>query len=96
MKDSQHNSLRSADTPPIGLDIRPDREEMVRRIEKNINTVWARWCDDFSDRTPHEVLAMVTYQYAKLYYELVERVEANEESITDFEKFLDDALHHVS
>lgn len=86
MKDKQqHITIQIADQPPIDLDIRPDAEQLVRRAERSVNLVWNRWCSDFKHKSPTEVLAMVTYQYAKLYYELIDRIEGDEKMLTDFD-----------
>lgn len=92
MKDLQHITIQIADQPPIDLNIKRDTEEMVRKTEKSINKVWATWCNDFKQKSSTEVLAMVTYQYAKLYYELLAKIEANEKTVADFEKKLDTLL----
>lgn len=86
MKDKQqHITIQIADQPPIDLDIRRDAEDLVRRAERSVNKVWAKWCADFRHKSSTEVLAMVTYQYAKLYYELLDRIEADEQTLTDFD-----------
>ncbi len=95
MKDQQHITIKIANQPPIGLDIQRDREEMAHRVERNVNKVWARWCQDFRDRKPEEVLAMVAYQYAKLYYELQEQVDGCQGMLNDFEQELDRLLLDV-
>ena len=95
MKDQQHITIKIANQPPIGLDIPRDREEEAHRVERSVNKVWARWCQDFHDRKPEEVLAMVAYQYAKLYYELQEQVDGSLEGLADFEQQLDKLLLDV-
>lgn len=91
----QHITIQIADQPPIHLDIRRDAEEMVRKTERSINKVWTRWCADFKQKSPTEVLAMVTYQYAKLYYELVERIDKDEKMLSDFDAELSRLLLQV-
>lgn len=77
------------------LDIKRDQERSIRDAERSLNKMWAQWCEDFPDRHPHEVLAMVAFQYARHYYSLSKRVTENEDAITKFEKDLDDILLRV-
>ncbi len=95
MKEQQHITIQIADQPPIDLDIRRDAEEFVRKTERSVNKVWAHWCNDFKQKSPSEVLAMVAYQYAKLYYELVERIDRDEKMLTDFDQELSHLLLEV-
>lgn len=94
-KNQQHITIKIANQPPIGLDIPRDREEMAHRVERSVNKVWARWCQDFRDRAPEEILAMVAYQYAKLYYELQEQVDSSHSTLAAFEQELDRLLLDV-
>lgn len=91
----QHITIQIADQPPIDLDIRPEAEEMVRKTERSVNKVWRRWCSDFKAKSSTEVLAMVTYQYAKLYYELVDRIDSDEKMLSDFDAELSRLLLEV-
>lgn len=74
------------------LDIPRDQEALVKKAERNFNKVWAKWCDDFSNLSPEEVLAMVAFQYARYYYSISHTVESNEKAIKDFENKLDEIL----
>lgn len=91
----QHITIQIADQPQIDLDIRPEAEELVRKTERSVNKVWRRWCADFKHKSPGEVLAMVTYQYAKLYYELVDRIDRDEKMLSDFDAELSRLLLDV-
>ena len=54
----------------MALRIPASQEETVRWAEKNINTLWERWSakDEFKDKTSAEILGMVTFRFAELYY----------------------------
>lgn len=94
MKELQHISIRVAGQS-FDLDIRRDQEPAIRNTERRLNKLWARWCEDFPDRHPHEVLAMVAFQYARYYYSLSSTVNSNEEALVNFEHALDDILLRV-
>ncbi len=76
----------------FALDIPRDQEAIARKAERNFNKVWAKWCGDFKNLPPEEVLAMVAFQYARYYYTISDSVESNEKAIKDFENKLDEIL----
>lgn len=67
-------------------------EELVREAEYNVNRVWQTWRSEFDTKTSKEVLAMVAYQFAKLYYQLLRNVKDNRHLLADFEAELDRLL----
>lgn len=74
------------------MTIQPETEEIVRIAERNVNKVWTKWSHDFEGRTSKEVLAMVTFQFAKAYYQLMDQVNRRERVLADFESQLDTLL----
>lgn len=71
MTDNSLNiTIRIADLPRIPLTVPASQEELVRRAEGSINALWNRWKDkaEFHDKSSAEVLAMVTFRFAQLYY----------------------------
>ncbi len=50
------------------LQINRADEEIYRIAETNVNELYGRWRSRFSDKTSKEVLAMVAFQFAKLYF----------------------------
>lgn len=74
------------------LDIPRGQEESVRNAERNLNKLWAKWCNDFHDQQPQTILAMVAFQYARFYYKLAEAENANSTALELFEKHLDQLL----
>lgn len=60
----------------ITLKVPFDRQGFVRDVEADIDRLYRRWRRQFPEKTDHEILAMVAYQYASFYGELKERYEA--------------------
>lgn len=92
MKTQQNITIKIADVGAISMSINPETEELVRRAEHSINKVWNAWRNDFPTRNSREILAMVTYQYAKSYYQLLEQVERQQNLLRDFENEMDSLL----
>lgn len=96
MKTQQNITIKIADVAPISMTIASDTEEIVRQAEYSVNKVWNTWRRDFSDRNPKEVLAMVTFQFAKSYYQLLAQAERQQTLLKDFEDELDRLLDIAS
>lgn len=92
MKKQQNITIKIADVPPISMTIAPETEEIVRIAERNVNKVWSKWLNDFEGQSSKQVLAMVTFQFAKLYYQLLDQANRQEHLLEDFEKELDTLL----
>lgn len=95
MKEKQHITIRIADCAPIDLNIQPDKEALYRKIESEMNMIWAQWSSDFKDRSSKEILAMVAFRYAQVYYDLLESINADKAAIADAEAALDRILLDV-
>ena len=74
------------------MNVERDAEEMVRRAEYNVNKVWNAWRSEFPNYSAKEVLAMVAFQFAKRYLQLLEDVEQQRSYIADYEQELDRLL----
>lgn len=92
MNDKQNITIRIADVPKIPLSIHREDEELVRIAEKNVNSLWGDWSEKFKEKSSKEILAMVAYQFAKLYYTSVATNEKLDEMLLDFENGLDEIL----
>lgn len=92
MKDKLNITIRIADQPRMYLSIPPEEEELVRRAETNINELWRNWTKRFKDKTPGEILAMVTFRFAQLYFTSEARAAEVESVLASLEKSLDDIL----
>lgn len=85
-------TIRLAELPPIPLQINRSEEPVVRTAEYNVNRLFKSWSQRFSDKSAHEVLAMVAFQFAKAYVTLNNRGEQTERMLTDLEQTLDRLL----
>lgn len=87
-------SIRIADQPRLPMRIPADQEAIVRRAEANINELWRKWSamDDFKDKSSAEILAMVTFRFAQLYFGLIETSDRVEKTLEGLEKSLDGIL----
>lgn len=92
MKTQQKITIKIADLGPISMNIAAETEELVRRAEYNVNKVWTAWRASFTDYSSKQVLAMVTFQFAKRYFQLLEQVEKQQAVLDEFEKELDRLL----
>lgn len=92
MKETKHITIQIAGLRTFNLEISPDDEEKMREVERKVNRLWAQWCEDFPDKSPQNILAMVTFQYARHYYGLLDQANDGEAKVIEFEKMLDDIL----
>lgn len=89
MRPQQKITIRIADVDPISMQIDAHAEEVVRRAEYNVNKVWNTWRNELPQMSSKEVLAMVTIQFAKRYYQLLEQASREQTLLEGFEKQLD-------
>lgn len=93
--DKQQLTLKIADEKIVTTIMRKD-EFFLKKVEREVNTLWDRWKLMFPARSKTEVLAMMAFQYAKLYYGVVEDSERREsglkEFIRDYEAKMDEIL----
>ena len=59
-------------------------EEELRMLEKEVTSLFNRWRVADPSRTKSQVLAMVAFQYAKLYYDELTAGRSREASLRDF------------
>lgn len=92
MSEKKHNiSIHIADLPRIQLNVPLSQEPLVRRAEENINGLWKKWKekDEFSDKSSAEIMAMVTFRFAQLYYSNLEAAESLDRVLNDLEQEFD-------
>lgn len=87
-------SIRIAGQPRIPLRVSERQEAIVRRAEENINALWKNWSakEEFSDKSPSEILAMVTFRFAQLYYSNLEASRDMDKVLTELEGSFDRLL----
>lgn len=85
--------IRIADAEPIALTIPRDEEASYREAEKLVNTLWNKWIDKFDgDNSSHRVMAMVAFQFARLYSKSYNQNVAVNKFLATFEQQLNDVV----
>ncbi|MBQ3323803.1 MAG: cell division protein ZapA [Muribaculaceae bacterium] len=85
--------IRIADVEPIALTIPSDEEASYREAEKLVNTLWNKWVDKFEgDNSSQRVMAMVAFQFARLYSKSYNQNVAVNKFLTTFEQQLNDVV----
>jgi len=85
--------VRIADVEPIALTIPSEEEASYREAEKLVNTLWNKWIDRFEgDNSSQRVMAMVAFQFARLYSKSYNQNVAVNKFLTLFEQQLDDVV----
>lgn len=92
-EDKLNITIRIAGQNPVALKINRADEERVRNAEYQVNRLWSRWLQRFPDKSPTEVLAMVAYQFAELYFNANRVSEEANALLEKFETELDKMLH---
>ncbi len=85
--------IRLADVEPTALTIPRDEEANYREAEKLVNTLWNKWAKRFEgDDSSKRVMAMVAFQFARLYSKAYNQNVAVNKFLTDFEQQLNDVV----
>lgn len=85
--------IRIADVEPIALTIPSDEEASYREAEKLVNTLWNKWIDKFDDdNSSQRVMAMVAFQFARLYSKSYNQNVTVNKFLTAFEQQLNDVV----
>mgnify|MGYP000786553015 CR=1 FL=1 len=88
MNDNLNITIRIANLPPIPMAIRRDEEEVMRTAEYNVNKLWNSWSMRYKSKTPAEVLAMVTFRFAELYFRQSQAMASAAGELDRFDKEL--------
>ena len=92
MNDKLNITIRIANQAPIPLSINRDDEEVIRTAEFNVNKLWNAWSAKFKNKSPMEVLAMVAFRFAELFFTQNALAKNAEEALAAFEETLDKIL----
>ena len=92
-EDKLNITIRIAGQSPVALKINRADEERVRNAEYQVNRLWSRWLQRFPEKSSTEVLAMVAYQFAELYFTATKVSEEANGVLEMFETELDKMLH---
>lgn len=91
MKDKLNITIRIATQPPIPLTIERDEEELIRRAESSVNRLWNSWSQRFNT-TESSMLAMVAFQFAKLYTMQLHDLNSATEILKNLDQHMDKLL----
>ena len=61
MNDKQKITIQLAELPKIPLAVERDDEETVRKAERLVNDLWARWRKTFAEESSQMVMARVAF-----------------------------------
>ena len=92
MNDKLSITIRIANQPPISLDINRENEELIRKAEFNVNKLWNSWQTKFKSKSSTEVLAMVAFRFAELFFTQAALMEQTSDVVASFESRLDKIL----
>lgn len=86
-------NIRIADIEPIALTIPRNEESSYREAEKLVNTLWNKWVNKFEgDNSSQRVMAMVAFQFARLYSKSYNQNVAVNKFLAAFEQQLNDVV----
>lgn len=72
--------------------VTPQEEEIMRQAERGVNDLWRTWCQRFPGKTPEEVMALVAYRFAEMYFNHLDDTNKGMADIDNAEKMLDKIL----
>ncbi len=88
--------IHIANLKPLELSVSRSDEPLLRSAEKNVNSLWEKWMNSFgASRSSEEVLAMVAFQFARLYLQSYDDNASVNKLLTAFEQRLDDIVIKV-
>ena len=87
--------IRLADLPRMPYRVQQSQLELVRKAESAINDLWTKWTrmDEFREKSSAEVLAMVTFRFAQLYFSTVEASRSLDDVLEGLEDAFEDILN---
>ena len=91
MNDKQKITIQLAELPKIPLAVERDDEETVRKAERLVNDLWARWRKTFAEESSQMVMARVAFQFAVHY----KQMERRQHELEVLDKELDNLLHNL-
>lgn len=92
MSDKQNITISIANQAPIPLSINRNDEEIFRQAEYSVNRLWLSWCNRYKTKSPSEVLAMVAFRFAELFYRTEANAQEAQDSMAAFEARLNEIL----
>jgi len=95
MNDKQNITIRITELAPMPLQINRADEEIYRIAEANVNELYGRWRQRYRDKTSKEVLAMVAFQFAKLYFASKAANESVQSKVDELDRELSRLLFEI-
>lgn len=92
MERKQNINIRIADAAPLPMSIAPETEETIRIAERNVNELWKTWSKRFPDKSSRDVLAMVAFRFAHLYFSNIAASGELDRKLSHLENQLDELL----
>lgn len=92
MEHKQNISIRIAGTAPIPMRINRDDEEVMRIAERSVNDLFKTWSAKFRDKSAEDVLAMVAFRFAELYFNQQVAASQVDDTLKQIEEMLDSRL----
>lgn len=83
--EKQQLTLRIAEEKIVTVILRKD-EQSLKKVEKEINALWEKWNLLHPGRTKTELLAMMVFQYAKMYHDVADKSRKREAELSGFIK----------
>lgn len=76
----------------IVLKVDEDSRPAVRQAENSVTELYNKWKLKFPSRSDKELLAMISYQFAFFYNQLVDRHKAISKQADDISRAIDDLM----
>lgn len=93
MDDKKQIDVRIADLAPIPIRVNAEEVPTIRFAEKNVTHLWNVWKKRYGNEKSHlETMAMVAFQFARLYYADQNTKKDATELLQRFEETLDSII----
>ena len=94
MDDKKQIAVCIADCAPIPLLVSKEEEPIAYKAQDNVTHLWKVWKSRYStEKSPIEVMAMVAFQFARLYYTKEALETETNDFLCEFEATLDSYLN---
>ena len=74
----------------LSINVPFERQDFARDVEQSIDMLYRQWRKSFPQKTDHEILAMVTYQFASHYSEIRRAYDTAREKVAECLEQTDD------
>lgn len=96
MKDKREITIHLADLNRMGMVVKPEEEEDIRRAEFYVNHAWSKWMDENGAQlSSKDILGMVAHHFAKLFIIEQRKNEKTDAVLRKMEEDLDNIIHRI-